>query len=58
MVMDDLSSAIRPSPLNVWSSSQFNVDASHSFMAYTALSRLEASWQPSHSYADHLTCRG
>ena len=54
MVMDDLSSAIRPSPLNVWSSGYFNVDASHSFMAYTALSRLEASWQRSQSDADRL----
>lgn len=44
MVMDDLSSAIRQSPLNVSSFGYFNVNASYSFMAFTALSRLEASW--------------
>lgn len=41
MVMEDLSTAIHPSPLNIFG--YFNENASYSFMAYTALSRLEAS---------------
>ncbi len=58
VVMDDLSSAIRPSPLNGWSPGCFNVDASYSFMAYTAFCRLVANWQRSQSDGDRLwQCR-